>query len=538
MDEGTTTRSSFELAHEAEEMGTSLSTSCGWDGSYVGLQCLTPHLGPSLDLAVDVLRNPTFPASEWERIHGQTLAALQAERDSAEARAYRGLLRALYGRGPPLPPADRRRRGDRRPARRATTSRRFHDRHHGPSRAACVVAGDVDPDQLAEALDDRLAGWTGPEAAPRGRPTPRAGDRPRHPAARPARGAAGGRPGRPRRPGAARPRLHRRAGPEPDPGGPVHVAAQRQAPRGEGVHLRRPEPLRLPPRCRAVLRSPPRSRPTGSPRRWRTSAARSRRWSATARRRPRRARRRPPGPDRGPGSPVRDPLGAGLAVREPVPPRPAARPPRPASPSGSTASASPRWPPPRAARSAPRRWSPSSSPTPRTSSNPCAASAGPTSRSSPTEHAAGAAIVSGTRSPGESIGGSNFGMVPGPFDPLRLVDGVEPAVQLGVASPLEADQEPVFIFRDRLDVLGGDHASVADEDEPAELEAFAQVADDFLNRGMVDAVTRPDVMSDWPARDHHHAGDHMRVPRLAVAAAAVLGEVPGPVPSKYVLVMS
>ena len=68
----------------------------------------------------------------------------------------------------------------------------------------------------------------------------------------------------------------------------------------------------------------------------------------------------------------------------------------------------------RAARSTPRRWSPSSSPTPRTSSNPCAASAGPTSRSSPTEHAAGAALVSGTRSPGESIGGSNFGMVPGP----------------------------------------------------------------------------------------------------------------------------
>ncbi len=93
MDEGTATRSSIELARAAEEMGTSLSSSCGWDGAYVGFQSLTPHWLASLDLAVDVLRNPTFPESEWTRIHGQTLAGLKSERDSAEARAHRGLLR-------------------------------------------------------------------------------------------------------------------------------------------------------------------------------------------------------------------------------------------------------------------------------------------------------------------------------------------------------------------------------------------------------------------------------------------------------------
>ena len=178
MDEGTTSRSAFDLAHEAEEMGTSLSTSCGWDGSYVGFQCLTPHLGRSLDLAVDVLRNPTFPASEWERIHGQTLAALKAERDSAEARSDRALLRALYPEDHAYHlPID----GAEATVARLTRDdlRRFHDRHHGPSRAACVVAGDVDPDQLAEALDDRLAGWTGPEAAPLEHTDPARGDRPR-----------------------------------------------------------------------------------------------------------------------------------------------------------------------------------------------------------------------------------------------------------------------------------------------------------------------------------------------------------------------
>ena len=83
---------------------------------------------------------------------------------------------------------------------------------------------------------------------------------------------------------------------------------------------------------------------------------------------------------------------------------------------------------------------------------------------------------------------------------------------------------------DRLDVLLGDHAPVADEDQPAEREPLAQIPDDFLNRGMVDAVARPDMMGDRPAGDHHHADDHLDVVRLAVPAVAVLGEVgrPGP----------
>jgi predicted Zn-dependent peptidase len=160
LSEGTTTRTALDLARAAEEMGTSLASSCGWDGSYVTLRCLAPHRDATLDLAVDMARNPAFPASEWERVHGQTLAALRAERDSAEARTYRGLLRALYGANHPygLPI-------DGTEATVASLGRAdlesFHRHYHGPGQAAWVVAGDVDPGDLARALDARLAGWTG-----------------------------------------------------------------------------------------------------------------------------------------------------------------------------------------------------------------------------------------------------------------------------------------------------------------------------------------------------------------------------------------
>jgi len=45
-----------------------------------------------------------------------------------------------------------------------------------------------------------------------------------------------------------------------------------------------------------------------------------------------------------------------------------------------------------------------------------------------------------------------------------------------------------------------------------------------LNCGMVDAVPRPDMMGDRPARDHHHAHDHLDVLGLAVATVAMLSE--------------
>jgi zinc protease len=163
LDEGTVTRSAQRIAEEAEGMGTSLSTSSGWDGSYLGIRCLSPHLAASLDLAVDLLRNPIFPDSEWSRIRAQTLAGLKAERDSAEARAYRGLLTAIYPIGHPYRlPID----GDESTVEALTRDdlATFHRNFHVPSQAAVVVAGDVDADNLAALLDERLSDWSGPHS--------------------------------------------------------------------------------------------------------------------------------------------------------------------------------------------------------------------------------------------------------------------------------------------------------------------------------------------------------------------------------------
>ena len=162
LDEGTTNRSAVEIAMATEAMGATVSAQCGWDGIYLGFRCLESDLGATLDLASDILLNPSFPETEWRRVHAQSLAALRAERDSAESRAYRALLKVVYGPEHPYrwPLA-----GTEESVREiaADDLKAFHARFVVPGQASIVVAGDVEPEAVAEELDRRLAGWTGPE---------------------------------------------------------------------------------------------------------------------------------------------------------------------------------------------------------------------------------------------------------------------------------------------------------------------------------------------------------------------------------------
>ena len=111
------------------------------------------------------------------------------------------------------------------------------------------------------------------------------------------------------------------------------------------------------------------------------------------------------------------------------------------------------------------------------------------------------------------------------IEPLRLVYLLQPTVEFRVATPLHADQIAMAVARQRFDVIVAHHAAIADEHHPSKREARAQIRDHILHRRRIDAVARPYVMRDRPARHHHHADHHLHVLRLAVATVAVFGEV-------------
>jgi predicted Zn-dependent peptidase len=192
LDEGTTHHSSSAIARVIESVGAHLNTSSGSEGSYASMQCLAPHLPVALAMAAEVLHQPSFPENELNRVRGQTIAAIRADRDSAGSLADHALTLALRGGDDPYGvPTE----GTETTVAGLTRADlvAFHRDHYASDRLSWVISGDVDPDELV----DRIASFGAPTSAVS---VPRA---PRSEAARPSSARPGVRVLLVPRPGAA-----------------------------------------------------------------------------------------------------------------------------------------------------------------------------------------------------------------------------------------------------------------------------------------------------------------------------------------------
>ncbi len=89
---GTTTRSKDQLDLESDFIGASIGT--GYN--VISLSCLTKHLDKGLILMSDVLLNPTFPESEFNRIKEQKLNGIKSDMANPSAMASNAEARANY----------------------------------------------------------------------------------------------------------------------------------------------------------------------------------------------------------------------------------------------------------------------------------------------------------------------------------------------------------------------------------------------------------------------------------------------------------
>jgi predicted Zn-dependent peptidase len=129
---------------------------------------LARHLPRFLELLSDVVRNPAFPPSDFERVQDQRLVALLQQRDQPQAIAARTFVREFWGDHPyghPLSGTP-----DSVKAMSPAELRAFHARHYRPDAAELVVVGDVTEAALRPSLEKALGrGWRRPRSA---RPAP------------------------------------------------------------------------------------------------------------------------------------------------------------------------------------------------------------------------------------------------------------------------------------------------------------------------------------------------------------------------------
>lgn len=91
--------SKLELSDRLALMGSALDFRLGTDTLGFSLRCLSEHFEDTLALLQEVLKHPTFPAEELDKLKKQRIDRLKQRLDSTDAMAYDLLYRQLFPEG-------------------------------------------------------------------------------------------------------------------------------------------------------------------------------------------------------------------------------------------------------------------------------------------------------------------------------------------------------------------------------------------------------------------------------------------------------
>ena len=156
--EGTTTRSSLEIADQLAFLGIGLGTNSGWDASTVSLHTPIAQLDSALALFADVILRPSFPAKEFERIQKNRLTELIQLKDRPTAIANQAYASILYGTAHPYGQALI---GTEVSITGMATSDlvNYYKAHFFPNNSTLIIVGDINPAQIEQKIGGIFGSW-------------------------------------------------------------------------------------------------------------------------------------------------------------------------------------------------------------------------------------------------------------------------------------------------------------------------------------------------------------------------------------------
>jgi zinc protease len=162
---GTERRTFQEIVATTEALGASVNAGGGMHTSGFGGRALAEDLPLVLEILADMLRTPTFPAQEVERLRGQFLMGLRENEQDTRVQASRLVRSIMFPAGHPY---SRLSSGtvETVSAIAREDLAAFH-RRYNPAATTVAVVGDVEPSAVIAALERVFADWTAPADAPR-----------------------------------------------------------------------------------------------------------------------------------------------------------------------------------------------------------------------------------------------------------------------------------------------------------------------------------------------------------------------------------
>ena len=170
--EGTTHRSSAQLAADVDELGASLDASASFGSSIstVSASGLVANVDRILELMGDLVLNPAFPADELEKYKTRQLAGLEQQRSEPGFLSEEKFFQVLYR---DFPASVVSATPESVKAVTPEKLKEFHRRYYAPNNATLGVVGDVQFDQIVALIKKHFGDWENhPVASPALTPVP------------------------------------------------------------------------------------------------------------------------------------------------------------------------------------------------------------------------------------------------------------------------------------------------------------------------------------------------------------------------------
>ena len=162
--EGTTTKTSQEIAQAFEFIGSRISADGRREYTLLSAETLTKHWPTGLELTADLVLNPNFPDREIERVRREHLTELRRGKDEPNAVAEQLMAGLVFqsssGYGHPLSGTEK----SIAALTRDDIVSQF-SRDYTPANANLIVVGDVSIDEVAKRAEAVFGRWKGGPSA-------------------------------------------------------------------------------------------------------------------------------------------------------------------------------------------------------------------------------------------------------------------------------------------------------------------------------------------------------------------------------------
>lgn len=162
MSEGTSNRTSVQIAEQVERIGATLTISSASDFVTVAASALSVYADEILELMADVTLAPSFPQNEIDLARENTKQMLIQQRAQPNFLASERAAKVMFGEHPysRISPTS-----ESLDAMSRDTFVEFHGKRFSPNKAVLLVVGDVDVDEMAGKLERLFGSWQGEPAS-------------------------------------------------------------------------------------------------------------------------------------------------------------------------------------------------------------------------------------------------------------------------------------------------------------------------------------------------------------------------------------